>query len=189
MTCIAAIVDSNKKIWMGGDSCFTMGDTKTLNAQPKVFLKESPDGTRWAFGCSGYARYGQIVRYHVDLPGENLGSTDPYEYLVKHWIPILRSRARDEGGIVMRDSAEEGRGHILIGVNGKLYFVDSGFSITVIDEPFLCIGSGSTFAEGVLWSLEDQKSRLTSEERIRNAIESSILHASGVGGRVDVIST
>ena len=80
MTCIAAYVDKEKNIWMGGDSIAYGNYEYNLISQPKVFLTHN-----MIIGYTSSFRMGQILQYDFDIPKHSPELTDN-RYMVSVFI-------------------------------------------------------------------------------------------------------
>ena len=103
-------------------------------------------------GVGGWARFGDIVHFS-DLdaahPAEfEADDFDPQEYLVRHAVPTWIKALR-EAEHIHKDKEDWADGSALIVMKGRIFNMDSSFSINEVLE-YGGIGSGSGYATGAL---------------------------------------
>ncbi|MEX0918262.1 MAG: hypothetical protein WDZ93_03860 [Candidatus Paceibacterota bacterium] len=180
MTVVAALVHEGK-VWMGSDSLYVHSNG-TKHFFSKIWLDET---STWVFGIAGSLSYRQAVQY-AELP-KSPADTEPYEYLVRTWMPALREKLTARKELFDSDWDVRGGGQILLGSQGKLFKV-VGFAVVPIEEPFFAIGSGEGAAYGVLHFCHNSKSSIGPKGRLRHAITAAADHYEGVGGSHNVLS-
>lgn len=169
MTCIVG-VRQNGRVWLGGDSAGTMDDWSLyIRTDPKVFqVGEFLIGFTWSF------RMGQLLRYAFAPP---LITGDLYAYLVTTWVDAMRECFK-AGGFARKDMEAEQGGQFLVGVRGRLFNVQSDYSIGEVLMPYDAVGCGAPVALGALAVLHD----LPPAARCRKALRAAELHNAGVRG-------
>lgn len=140
MTCIIGI-ESNGKVYMGGDSSAISGwENERINFK-KVFITSGV-----MIGYSTSFRMGQIIEAHLDIP--TFGEGGMY-YMVNLFIPALRSVLKDNGFTTIENNHETA-GSLLVGISGHLYRINEDFSVTRAMDGFTAIGIGNQFALGAM---------------------------------------
>lgn len=166
MTCIAGLAHKGK-VWMGADSCATLGDAlKSTIASQKIW-RDGP----MLFGCAGMPRVRQVLLHQWQRPDRDpRWSTEAY--LCGAVIESMRDCLEKRG--VMNASDENGSGMsstLLLGYEGHLYMIDGAFQLVERREGFDSIGSGCEPALAVLYATRGQK--MKPERRIVEALEAS----------------
>lgn len=171
MTCIAALVDKDGRVWMAGDSATTYGEELRLLSEgmPKVSKRVDEGGTVWMLGTAGRSRLRQVIALEIDLPKAPLGGEDVLGFLVKEFIPRLRDTLDEVGFMEKEKNADKMKGAILIGLKGRLFMVDGNFCVIEEAQPFTAIGSGENVAFGVLYATQDNDP----EKRLYLALEAA----------------
>ena len=142
MTCIVGL-EYDGKVYMGGDSAAVANGNLQLSDTPKVFKKQKLlIGYTWSF------RMGQIIQYAKSFP-KIKEYPDNYAYLVKSFVPFIRSLLKDAGWLIIEKSRDEG-GQFLVGLRGELFEINSDFSVLKMMDGFDAVGSGSYYALGAL---------------------------------------
>lgn len=161
MTCIVGIVD-NGMVYIGGDSAGSDGYNVTIRKDDKVFVKED-----MAFGFTDSFRMGQILKYDFDIPFTK-ASQDPMEYMVKTFIPGLRT-CLSSGGFAKKDNNVEKGGEFFVGYKSRLFRIQSDFQVGESHDKFDAIGSGAEIARGALYATQT----LPTSQRIELALEAA----------------
>ena len=186
MTCIAGIVSGDGFIYMGGDS-LTSGSPATIRKEPKVFVRKDQAGNEWIMGTSGSANLHDIVRFVMPLPvkkaprGKKL-----HAFIVCEFVPLLKNTVAKAGLLQKKDGADKLDGSVLVGVNGKIFYVGNNFCITEERENFVAIGSGGESAAGSLFRASKDGFK-DPEKEIRNALGAAERFASTVRGPFHVL--
>ena len=146
MTCVVAYIDKNRNIHMSADSngSNVSYHTKIELATSKIFKRDN-----MLFGFTTSFRMGQLLEHIIVFPEREEGLSD-YEYLIKQFIPVVRKAFLDEGYML---STEKSGGNFVIGWNGRLYNVESDFSVFMLTNDYVSIGSGSDIAHGAIEAL------------------------------------
>lgn len=162
MTCIAALIDKNNDIYIGGDSCTFSDNHYELPPYPKAYIKKGV-----AFGFSGIKREAQIIRYSFDPPDfKNIESL--MNYMCIDFVDELKSNI--EKRFQLNKETDSHSGSCLVCMHGHIFSVGSDFSITERSDTFDAIGSGKNYALGALHSTQDWDD---GEARIRHALETA----------------
>lgn len=159
MTCIAGVVDKGI-VYIGGDSCASSNSWVTVN-DAKVFAIGDV-----LFGVAGSFRLADLVRHA--WPGAIQENQEQERFLRTTFVDSLyatleRYRVNDPDGHF--------DGEILFGYNGRLYTVQSDYSVLSAPPCGMAIGSGSDAARGSLYTTS--KLRMTPERRVLAALAAS----------------
>lgn len=152
MTCIVG-VGNGKCMVIGADSSATSDDDDTLYIRNdfKVFTIKQTNGPDAIIGSYDSFRKGQILMDLV-LPEDKSRSGDKdgnYRFLRKEVVPVIRKLFAEAGFIEIKDGVESGGGFI-IGYRNWIYEFESDFSVASYSNEYATLGSGASFARGVL---------------------------------------
>jgi ATP-dependent protease HslVU (ClpYQ) peptidase subunit len=191
MTCVAAMIDpSTSEVWIGGDSRGTRGSAVDDGQNEKIW-SVSWNNETIVFGAAGPRVVNQFVRYSCPLPDKEFKEEkdDFTAYLFREWLEPVREELLKKNLSKTKDGVVDCGSVFIIGRKGSLYLVDSTLSLSELTSQMISIGSGGSFAHGVLWALDDVDSSLSTKERITLAITGASNFCDGVGGRIDILST
>lgn len=186
MTCIVGFRDfTNNKVYIGGDSYSVTSSLEYhVMDNDKVFERQG-----LIFGYTSTWRFGQLVQYTMEYP-PRISDTNSMEYLCRQWVPALLACLQDNGHVGTGTQEDhDGKlqsGQALIGLDGKLFFLNSDFSILQPSNGTFAVGCGADFALGAMAVLLDTK--LKPEDKVRKCIEASSTLSGGVGGPITVLS-
>lgn len=146
MTCIVGLV-GKKGVYIAGDSQSSTEWNKRYDGGSKTGVLEETV----VYGYCGSGRFGQILEYHMDnLKSPPLGK-DEARWVVRDFIPHLRAATEDHGHLHVYHNVEEfGPSAFLLGVRGRLFCIESDFSVNEHVMPYEAVGSGAEVAMGVL---------------------------------------
>jgi ATP-dependent protease HslVU (ClpYQ) peptidase subunit len=179
MTCVIGIVKDGE-VHLGGDRLVTYSSGCSLTKQmPKIYKKGN-----FLIGTAGSARGGQVLAFDIDIPNIIEGQ-DELEYLVINFIDALRKANKEAGHHYIENETEQSDIHVLIGLNGRLFYIENYYYVHEIVDYF-AIGSGSHFALGSLYHTNDCD--LPVKERILTALETASYFDKGVQEPFDYIS-
>lgn len=133
MTCIAGAIKGDE-VWIGADavSAHSNGEAR-ISTQAKVFQIGE-----FLIGSSGTLRVQQIIRYLFTPPKIE---SDLISYMVKVFIPALRTTIKENGGeITAADGTLLIDGRYLIGVRGRLFEIDSSYAVFEAKAPYAAVG-------------------------------------------------
>jgi ATP-dependent protease HslVU (ClpYQ) peptidase subunit len=187
MTIIVGI-QSEGKVWIGGDSQGSAGWEKTQRADEKVFVAHGI-----AYGFTTSYRMGQILRYHAEEVLSTCRKDDTMRYVVTCLVPMWR-RILTENGFTKTTNGREETGQFLIGVDGQLFSIEADMQVGKPALPYAACGCGFAYALGALHTMTRSGMFLDSSEfkantMIKNAIGTAIEFSNGCGGSVNVVST
>lgn len=146
MTCIVGITNG-KNVFIGGDSFSGNTSTKDIDSQNKVFKIGNV-----VLGSSGSWREKQIIK-HSNFPQPNK-KEDTEKYIVKKLIPFFRKTLKADGRVKTSGGYDEIEASWLIGVNKRLFQIQSDFSFTENKNGYDAIGAGYQYALGSLYERE-----------------------------------
>lgn len=169
MTCIVGYVGDDA-VWIGGDSAGVSGYDVTTRADRKVFVRQGPKGcSAWAFGFTSSFRMGQLVRYRLELPDDQLVADRDLEgFMVTTFIDAVRT-AFKAGGFASKDKEEESGGTFLVAHRGRLFCVEGDYQVAENIYPYSAVGAGESYAYGALNALS-QAADVTPAQAIRYAL-------------------
>lgn len=172
MTCIAAIVKDGA-VYMAGDAACGRGYLRSLIKTPKVLQIG-----QFVMGFSGSARNAQILSNLFSPPrlpdSSSAESGDPlYRYMVGEFVNQLRATLKGAGCTTLKDASEGlvGGSSFLVGVRGRLFTIDSEFSVHEWTTDYSSVGCGEDFAMGALFATSS--TTLEPKERLRLALEAA----------------
>lgn len=150
MTTIAGMIRQNQ-VYIAGDTQSSDGYHKLARQDTKVFEKQGI-----AFGFTTSYRMGQILKYHTKIPPYPFKEPAPlYEWMVTQFIPSFIHSLEEHKWIEKEKDRVRG-GQILVGIGPKLFQIDNDFQVIEPNLTYYAIGSGCSFALGVLDTLIDQ---------------------------------
>lgn len=160
MTCIVGLIHDNV-VYIGGDSASSSDNQVSVRKDSKVFKHGDA-----VIGFTTSWRMGQILRYEMS-PFAISSGQDAHQELVRTYVPALRKVAKDAGCMQQHNSADY-LGTFLIGVAGRLFYVDSDFQVGEPMTPYWAVGSGAAYALGALAAT--MQTSLDPHARIEHAI-------------------
>ncbi len=180
MTIVVGYTDGTK-VYMASDSQASCGWDMQQRKDPKVFIAKGI-----LYGFTSSYRMGQILRFHTE-PVPQLEAMDTYEYVVGFLVPMWR-RALVDHGYLKVDSGREESGTFLIGLNGRLFRIESDFQVGEVDRSYDAIGCGAPYALGAMYMLNEgemgDESQLSPYDFMHYAVTSANAFSNGCGGKV-----
>lgn len=191
MTCIIAY-KTKDKIYMGGDSCGYGGDSDVrIFKNPKVFkVGNILCGYAWTY------RFGQVFKQCLREQELHILS-DPtireahrpdaviQDALIEIFIPALIQKMDEQKILEMKDGIAEGGGFFL-GIQGRLFFILTDFSIVEPSGDFITLGSGYQYAMGALAAIQGAPG-WEPKDKIRHALEITERYCPSVRGPFTII--
>lgn len=175
MTCIAAVAHEGK-VYMGGDSAGVGGWDLTVRADAKVF-RNGP----FVFGFTSSFRMGQLLRHALAAPRPE-GNLE--RFMCTTFVDAVRECLQAGGYAATRNGTESG-GTFLVGVQGRLFQVDSDYQVGESRDAYDAVGCGSGYALGVLHLASRQQ--LDPRGRVRLALDAAAHHSAGVRGPFRIV--
>lgn len=166
MTTIAALTHDGQ-VYMASDSCAIDYSRAYQLNEPKI-LKIGP----LLIGLSGYLLDHDLIRYGWTAPTQGRDEDDD-RYVRWTVARSLRDFIRNQRHLDTSRGHENAGWGCLIGLRGRLYALDSDFTITPLAEPYGATGSGGSYAMGVLHALAHTNSTLAPRERLDLAVQAA----------------
>jgi len=145
MTCIAGAV-INGELCIGGDSVSVHGQSAArVGSGGKVFRVGE-----FLVGSSGTVRCQQVVRYLLEPPHIE---EDLTAYLVKRFVPGLRTAMKDNGGECKGQSGDDQMdARYLVGARGRLFEIDSSYGVFESLAPYAAVGCADQEALAAMYT-------------------------------------
>jgi ATP-dependent protease HslVU (ClpYQ) peptidase subunit len=179
MTCIAGIVHQGI-VFIAGDSAGSTSYQITTRRDPKVFRNGAA-----VMGCTGSFRLTQLLRYSLKLPAYASGD-DLMRYMTIDFINAVRTCLR-EGGFAEKEKEKEHGGTFLVGIAGRLFYVEGDYQVGESDDDSYAIGTGDDIAFGALFATRHLG--LSPQERLELALQAAQYHIKSVRGPFIIEST
>jgi ATP-dependent protease HslVU (ClpYQ) peptidase subunit len=145
--------------------------------QDGVFAGEVPI----IIGYTHSFRMGNIIK-HCFKPPDITSSID--DYLVSKFIPELM-RCFEQEGFAREDNKVKSGGEFLLGIAGRLFTVQSDYSVLEPEEGYTAIGSGQEIALGALFAYED--CNVEERDTALGAVSAASKFSTTVGGTVHTV--
>ena len=186
MTCIIGFADSGNGVsWIGADSLGCDGRTKSSEMPPKVFRNETLPavllGGTTSFRHLDLLKYAENLFDEIDLYKK---TEIDHKFMVTKFIPRVISLFKD--GVVGEDEKERG-GNFLVAVPGRLFEVQSDYSVLEPELGLCAVGCGEEVAMGSLLTTEAMD--MPPRERIVIALEAAERYCCGVQRPFRVLCT
>ena len=174
MTAIAALIDKNGDIWVGGDSAGVAGQYLELRKDPKVFINKD-----FIIGYTSSFRMGQILQYKFDPP-KHRTRLSVNAYMNTDFIDNVMSCLNENGFGNGRDKG----GTFIVGYKKRLFIIDNDFQVAMPYQKYAAVGCGNHLCQGSLYTTEESrlKELIAPKERITMALKSAETFSSGVRG-------
>lgn len=169
MTCIVGIV-SNGTVTIAGDSAASDKKSVTIRADSKVFINDG-----FLIGFTSSFRMGQLLRYKFIPPNRPKDPALLERYMVSDFIDAVRTCLKD-GGYASKVNDEEIGGIFLVGVDGRLFKIESDYQVSEMADRYDACGSGQSVALGSLFSTVGQPV----DARIKTALDAASKFSIGV---------
>lgn len=169
MTCIVAIKDQGK-VYFGADSFLSDKEFAYPMQASKIFRKGP-----FIFGYCGSVRAGKVFQYDLDLPPVDYQNLD--RYMNKEFITALMDCAERNRLLIDEDKDPNDVADLIVGINGRLYEVQSHVQSVEWTVEYMAVGSGARAALGSLFSTKG----LPPRQRLTTALTASSLYSVGVG--------
>ena len=177
MTCIVGFSDK-EGVSIGGDSAGIAGYDISVRSDEKVF-KNGP----FIMGFTTSFRMGNLLRYSLVIPerrGENI-----IAFMNTKFIESVR-QCLFAGGYTPHTEGGRCGGTFLVAYEGILFVIYDDFQVAVPKDKYASVGCGASYALGALHSI--QNSKLSTEERVKIALDAASYHSAGVCKPYTVVS-
>jgi len=164
VTCIVAL-EHGGVAYLGSDSFLGDAFTRDQIDRPKFFTK----GERFFIAFAGGLRGAQVVQHEIKFR-KIRNNEDEEAYLVTEVSKKLQSgfakvgaNIKDEGHVDTHDA------NFLVCINGKIFIIQSDYSIIRSRHGFAVIGAGQEYAMGALAAL--RKDTTAAKDKVKRALE------------------
>lgn len=164
MTCIVAL-EHGDAVYLGSDSFLGGAFIRDQIDKPKFFTK----GDRFVVAFAGGLRGAQVVQHEIKFR-KLRKNEDEEAYLVTEVSKKLQigfskvgANIKDEGQVDTHDS------DFLVCINGKIFIIQSDYSIVRSRHGFSVIGAGQEYALGALAAM--RKDASSPKDKVRRALE------------------
>lgn len=179
MTAIVGLVHDGT-VHLGGDSAGVGGYSLTVRADVKVFTTGP-----YVMGFTTSFRMGQLLRYSLDAPPPPQDAASLDRFMATTFIDAVRECLKAGGWAKKSDEREEG-GNFLVGVQGRLFEIQSDYQIALAADEYAAVGCGYELALGALFATA--RSRMAPEKRLRVALDAAERFSAGVRGPFAYVS-
>lgn len=181
MTCIVGIIEKGKRTVIGGDSAGVAGLDITIRKDVKVFKVQE-----FVIGCTSSFRMIQLIRFSFNPP-KKYDDEDIYKYMCTSFIDALRDCLK-KGGYARRENEEEKGGCFLVAWKDRLFQINSDYQVGESIDNHDSVGCGESFALGALDAM-DEGITMTTEEKVKKALEVATYRSAGVRPPYTILST
>lgn len=171
MTAIAGWIQG-RDVWLGADSAATGGLSQEIWRTPKVFVRE---GIGVAYTWSW--RFGQLLHHRLQVPKRPGRARDVDRWVTVDLVDAIRKCLADGGWLKKEHERVEG-GAALLAIRGRLFVLQSDFSVGEIRGRFAAHGCGRDLLYGALHATTSL--RWTPERRLRVALAAAAHFSAGV---------
>ena len=179
MTVIVGVADRGT-VWLGGDSCVSAEDFTERVEGGKVFRRgDLLIGSSWSLRAS------QVVRHEMEVP-KYQGSMSPIQYMVRKFIPELRSSLSGSGCLKNESGELRTQFTMCVGLHGSIFTIHQDFCVCQSDTGYMAIGSGRDFAIGSLATTQNM--RIIAKKRVELAMLAAAEHSGSVAGPFRILS-
>lgn len=172
---------NGKNVWMTGDEAAAGDCMNEFVKHQKVFKSAVYLGPKnhsrenILIGYAGSFRMGQLLQFKLESnrPTKNM---DVYEYLCTNFVDEIKELFEKNNFSKLVENEAIG-GSFLIGVKGRLFTIQSDFSVLEYKEKFTSIGGGYQFAIASMETFEQLRNRyikLPEDEYVGLALKTSI---------------
>ena len=167
MTCIVGL-EHDGTVTIGGDSAAAADDTVDVVDAAKVFRVGE-----YLIGYCESFRMGQLLAYRLRVPEQKCD--DDLEHLATVFVDRVRE-VLHKGGVAKSTDSEEGNvGALLVGYRGRLYSIETDYSVLRSTRGYQAIGCGADFATGSIASTTGAP-----ERRVKFALTIAATHSGPV---------
>jgi ATP-dependent protease HslVU (ClpYQ) peptidase subunit len=166
MTAIVGVAKEGK-VYLGGDTRGSNGWTGSQYSLPKVFT----NGV-CVMGYTSDYRMGQLLQYSFSPPKRHK-EEDLMKYMITDFVEGIRTTLKSGGYASVESNVEKG-GFFLVGIEGRLFRIESNYAVLEPARQFDAVGCGEDFALGCLYNNLDKDPKVRLKEALETAAEFSI---------------
>lgn len=174
MTCIVGLVEDGVT-YLGGDSSASDGATVGAIATRKVFRTGE-----YLVGWCGSFRFAQIIQYMTGL-------TEPHGRDIDAFMAVEFAEEIQETLRANKFDIRKNESDVLVGLRGRLYKLQTDFSIIRVRKGYDVIGSGTDVALGALHALSPYD--IPPKDRVMGALRAAAEHGPFVRGPYTILSS
>ena len=182
MTCVVAIVNDNG-VFMGSDLLGSNSYVKENRIDSKLFKKHN-----MIFGGADSYRLIQLLQW-VWKPDEIKENQDEMEYMVTVIVPSIISVLENNHFLKMDNGRAESGPCLLVGINNRLFEIESDYQVAEPRDKFSSIGSGEYYAKGAMKAIVDIKGRNDPINVLEDALNIANYYNPYCGGEYQFIHT
>lgn len=175
MSCVIGLVTRKEDVILVADTSASDGNVLIPNLYDKVVLRSinlgTGDSIDIVIGACGPTQAGIAIRQFLKLPLLESVEEIP-AYMETLFLAALRE-AIEETGLDYFDRDSGGAGEFLVGVRGRLYFVDHTLGIASSGRGYEAIGSARDIALGSLHTSRITSAELGGTARVRMAMDAA----------------
>lgn len=184
MTVIAAWVDDERKVWIGGDSAGVSNWELDIAARPKVFALGE-----MVIGYTSSFRMGQAIEFRLQIPRDLPDHLDDLDrYMAVDFSDAVRGVLRDVG-YLKSENGRESSGVFIVGVRGCIYHADDDLHIRRTRHRFMAVGCGGAVASGALHAFTHGETPKDGRVVVATALKAAEALCIGCRGPFAIIST
>ena len=197
MTCLVSYIDdssnnnSDKKIWMGGDTCVSMNSgTKRTISSPKIMkLKDVEGEHEYLLGVCGDPRCIDLLRYSLEIPRRLPGDSEDIKRFIhtKFVGEIIDCMKRGLYSTNINNAEEMGSYILICTDTGDTFCIESNYQVITTTDMYYAAGSGAKIALGSLFTTKDMQG-LDAGEKVILAIEAAAEYETTVALPMDIES-
>lgn len=173
MTAIAGWIETNGDVWLGADSASSGGQAIEIWRTSKVFVR---GGIGIAYTWSW--RFGQLLHHRLEVPRIPRAS-DVERWACVEFIDAVRKCLKD-GGWLEKEKEREAGGACLLAVRGRLFVMQSDFSMGEVRGRYTAHGCGRDLVYGALHATAHLKWK--PKARLLAGLKAAAHFSTGVAG-------
>ena len=188
MTCVVAIRSADGTVWMGADSASVDAWRLEIDIEssPKITSRQTKLGQPFLIGFTSSWRMGQILASSLTPPPVPLESATPlFEYMTTSFVDECR-RALKAGGFAHVENNVEQGGSFLVAVGGRVFELQSDFSVLERSQRYFAVGCGAPFASAALSMFDlvwpKNRKRPSDKALVEMSLGVAEKHSAGVRG-------
>ena len=143
MTCVVGVVHKGR-VYMGADSAAS----NTSFSRPRVDRKVFHNGP-YLMGYTTSFRMGQLLQHALKVPAPPFDADALHGFMVTDFVNAMRTCFQEGGWLKQTEGRDKG-GTFLVGVQGRLFVIESDLQVGEYTDSFAAVGSGDSYALGSL---------------------------------------